>query len=195
MSWTQSSDTKTPDPVNIKGDKMKFSDLTAAEKDLLKLKFADLTAADKESLRGAPGTSISAEWSGTKLIIKNNGTAINSGVDLKGEPGKTFRPVYDPVTKKMTFSASSDTSAVIIDNIATVDMVEKLQLVSDKDGNFKLVQHGGAATTDTVLKVSDFTDKKVFESSISNVNGKFEAYLTKSSAASLLCKRGSWYKT
>lgn len=95
-----------------------------------------------------------------------------------------------PVTKKMTFSASSDTSAVIIDNIATVDMVEKLQLVSDKDGNFKLVQHGGAATTDTVLKVSDFTDKKVFESSISNVNGKFEAYLTKSSAASLFVPKG-----
>ena len=104
LSWIQSSDTKVPDPVNIKGDKMKFSDLTAAEKDLLKLKFADLTAADKESLRGAPGTSISAEWSGTKLIIKNNGTAINSGVDLKGAAGAaavvySIVPSADKITK------------------------------------------------------------------------------------------------
>lgn len=104
LSWIQSSDTKTPDPVNIKGDKMKFSDLTAAEKESLKLKFADLTAADKESLRGAPGTSISAEWNGTKLIIKNNGTAINSGVDLKGAAGAaavvySIVPSADKITK------------------------------------------------------------------------------------------------
>ena len=104
LSWIQSSDTKAPDPVNIKGDKMKFSDLTAAEKDSLKLKFADLTAADKESLRGAPGTSISAEWNGTKLIIKDNGTAINSGVDLKGAAGAaavvySIVPSADKITK------------------------------------------------------------------------------------------------
>ena len=122
--------------------------------------------------------------------VQSTSTTAPTSVNIKGADGKTFRPVYDPVTKKMTFSASSDTSAVTIDNIATVEMVEKLQLVSDKDGNFKVIGSDKVATTDTALKVSDFTDKKVFESSISNVNGKFEAYLTKSSAASLFVQKG-----
>ncbi len=145
---------------------------------------------------------------GTLSWAQSSDTKTPDPVNIKGAPGKTFRPRLSGDT--MVFESSDDTSPVSMGDIATksyvkgldyatktdiskyatVDMVEKLQLVSDKDGNFKLVQQGGAATTDTAVKVSDFTDKKVFESSISNVNGKFEAYLTKSSAASLFVQKG-----
>jgi hypothetical protein len=145
---------------------------------------------------------------GTLSWAQSDSGTAPSAVNIKGAPGKTFRPRLSGDT--MVFESSDDTSPVSMGDIATksyvkgldyatktdiskyatVDMVEKLQLVSDKDGNFKLVQQGGAATTDTAVKVSDFTDKKVFESSISNVNGKFEAYLTKSSAASLFVQKG-----
>ena len=91
----------------------------------------------------------------SQWVASLKGEKGNPGAD--GVDGKTFRPAYDPVTKKITFSASTDTSAVVMEQVASVDMVEKLQVVSDKDGRFQVVTADKATATGGVVKVTDFT--------------------------------------
>lgn len=109
----------------------------------------------------------------------------------KGADGKTFRPVYDPVTKKITFTAGSDTSAVVLDKIASVDMVEKLTVVSDASGNFKVVDRDALMSTDKIFKVSDFASVKQVDDKLTDYAHKTSLtdYLTKGDYADTLDSR------